>query len=182
MGFFSDVFKFEKFNTKGILDKIKDKPQRLFMGSFDPLSTKMWNGITGSDDKPIINQMGGASSDTYSAADDAGIRTKSGRKMHDAAEIVASLFAAKGLKNSSAASKLSSSFDGGGFMSNLEKVNDKAGFLNNILKQGGQGGGSNDEGVDFGDVGVDRVGRFSQDTTPITSRVPRGFFGSVVNA
>ena len=184
MGFFSDVFDFEKFNLKEMAGKIKDKPHRLLMGSIDPLSTKLWNKVTGSDDEPIIGQMGGASKDTYEKAEAAGIDTKSGKKMHDAAKIVASVFAAKGLAGSGAASKAKGLFSGGS-EGMLGKIGDGAGFMSNILKSGQQGAQStqlSDGTVDFGETGVDRVGRYADEAIQraYTPRPTKGFFGTVL--
>lgn len=95
MAFIRDVGKFEGFNLKRMLKKIGDDPERVLLGAADPLSSKMWGGITGKEYEPIVNQWGGASDDTYKAAEDAGIRTKSGRKMHDLAETIAAFYTGK---------------------------------------------------------------------------------------
>lgn len=56
---------FEKFHLKSIWDDLRRNPGRMLYGSFDPLSTKMWNEALGTDYDPIINQMGGATNQRY---------------------------------------------------------------------------------------------------------------------
>lgn len=93
MSFFSDVFDFEKFNLGDMWDKVKEDPERLFLGAADPFGTKLWSGITGQDWEPIVNQMGGATEGAYERAGEAGINTEPGRQMHGLAEVIASMYA-----------------------------------------------------------------------------------------
>lgn len=88
-----DILGFELFNGKKILGKLKDNPVRALVGSFDPVSTKAWNKVLGRDDKPIFDQWGGASYDTYSDAERSGIDTKAGHNMQRVARAVAAYFA-----------------------------------------------------------------------------------------
>lgn len=92
MGFFDDTLDFELFHGKEIAKDIWTHPRRLITG-VDPFSTKMWNGILGTDDEPIVDQMGGATSQRYEDAEAEGINPKSGRKMQDLAHVVTALFA-----------------------------------------------------------------------------------------
>ena len=101
MSWLGDVLKFEKFNAKEMWHKIKDDPERLFIGAADPFSSKVWGKVLGKDYEPIVDQWGGASKDTYKQAEEAGINTGPGKTMHNIAKTVASVYAggaaAKGL-------------------------------------------------------------------------------------
>ena len=87
---------FEKFHFKQIWDDLMRNPGRILYGSFDPLSTKMWNEALGTDYDPIINQMGGATSQRYvdyiEAGGDPKIAEKAARN-HQIAATVASIYA-----------------------------------------------------------------------------------------
>jgi hypothetical protein len=93
MSFLGNLGSFEAFNLKGMLNQVKDNPARLFYGSADPLSTKVWNKILGTDDKPLIDQWGGAAKHRYQEAEDAGIDTSAGRTGHNVAKTIASFYA-----------------------------------------------------------------------------------------
>lgn len=84
---------FEGFNLKGIAKKIKANPERLFLGALDPASTKVWNKALGKDWKPAVDQMGGATQDTYRDAEAAGIDTTTGKGMHTLAHVIAAAYA-----------------------------------------------------------------------------------------
>ncbi len=96
MSFLGDVLDFEKFNGKGIVKGIIKKPTRLLTG-VDPASTSLWNGLTGSKDKALVDQMGGATGSTYKAASAAGINTGPGRTMQNIAHVIAAGYATAGL-------------------------------------------------------------------------------------
>jgi hypothetical protein len=83
MGFLSDVLGFEKFHLKDLWGRIKDNPEKLL----DPM-------VGG-----LVNPLGGPKGDVYDRASDAGIRVKSGRKMHDLAEAISSMYAGGYLMN-----------------------------------------------------------------------------------
>jgi hypothetical protein len=117
MSFFGDVGSFEAFNLKGMVDQIKDNPARLLYGAGDPFSTKVWNGVLGKDDKPLVDQWGGAASQRYGEAEDAGINTGPGQTMHGIAKTIASLYAggaAGGLLGGGASSSGSAGASTGG--------------------------------------------------------------------
>jgi hypothetical protein len=111
MGYLSDVFDFEAFNLKDMWKKVKKDPERLLIGAVDPASTKMWNGITGKDYEPLVDQMGGAygghtisafgnnDGGVYGRAEDAGIDTGAGGAMHDVAHVVSAIYGGQGLMN-----------------------------------------------------------------------------------
>lgn len=93
MSWFGDLGQFELFNLKGMADQVKDNPFRLLYGAADPFSTKVWNKILGRDDKPLIDQWGGAAEHRYEDAENAGIDTGAGRTGHNIAKAVASFYA-----------------------------------------------------------------------------------------
>lgn len=97
MGWLSDVGKFEGFNLKGMLNQIGDNPARILYGSADPFSTNVWNKILGTDDKPIIDQYGGAAPQRYEEAQQAGINTGPGAQMHGVARTIASMYGGQAL-------------------------------------------------------------------------------------
>ncbi|RMH95437.1 hypothetical protein [Pseudomonas songnenensis] len=92
MSWFGDLGNFEVFNLKGMANQVKDNPARLLYGSADPFSTKVWNKILGRDDKPLIDQWGGAADHRYEEAEDAGINTGAGKTGHGIARAIASFY------------------------------------------------------------------------------------------
>jgi hypothetical protein len=96
MGFLNNVLGFEAFNGKRMGKALLDDPSRLLTG-VDPASTWAWNGLLGTHKHPIVDQMGGATGETYKAASDSGINTHDGRMMQNLAHVVAGVFAAGGL-------------------------------------------------------------------------------------
>jgi hypothetical protein len=93
MSFLGDVGSFEMFNLGAMGNQIKDNPARLFYGSADPFSTGMWNKVLGTNDKPLVDQWGGAAPQRYEEAQEAGINTGPGKSMHTVAKAIASMFA-----------------------------------------------------------------------------------------
>jgi len=93
MSFFGDVGSFEMFNLGAMGNQVKDNPARLFYGSADPFSTSMWNKVLGTDDKPLVDQWGGAAPQRYEEAQEAGINTGPGKTMHNIAKTIASIYA-----------------------------------------------------------------------------------------
>jgi hypothetical protein len=93
MSFLGDVGSFEMFNLGAMGNQVKDNPARLLYGSADPFSTKMWNGVLGTNDKPLVDQWGGAAPQRYQEAQDAGINTGPGQTMHTIAKTIASIYA-----------------------------------------------------------------------------------------
>lgn len=93
MSFFGDVGSFELFNLGAMGSQVKDNPARLFYGSADPFSTGMWNKVLGTNDKPLVDQWGGAAPQRYEEAQDAGINTGPGKTMHTIAKTIASIYA-----------------------------------------------------------------------------------------
>lgn len=93
MSWFGDLGNFEVFNLKGMANQVKDNPARLLYGAADPFSTGVWNKILGRDDKPLIDQWGGAAKHRYEEAEDAGINTGPGKTGHGIAKAIASIYA-----------------------------------------------------------------------------------------
>lgn len=93
MSWLGNLGQFEAFNLKGMLNQVKDNPARLLYGAADPFSTKVWNKILGRDDKPLVDQWGGAAKHRYQEAEDAGIDTGAGKQMHGLAKAIASFYA-----------------------------------------------------------------------------------------
>jgi len=93
MSFFGDVGSFESFNFGKMFQQLGENPTRALYGSADPFSTSMWNGILGTDDKPLVDQWGGAAPQRYQEAQDAGINTGPGASMHGIARSIASIYA-----------------------------------------------------------------------------------------
>ena len=93
MSFLGDVGSFEMFNLGAMGNQVKDNPARLFYGSADPFSTNMWNKVLGTNDKPLVDQWGGAAPQRYEEAQDAGINTGPGKTMHAIAKTIASIYA-----------------------------------------------------------------------------------------
>lgn len=93
MSFLGDVGSFEMFNLGAMGNQVKDNPARLLYGSADPFSTSVWNKVLGTDDKPLVDQWGGAAPQRYEEAQDAGINTGPGKTMHTIAKTIASIYA-----------------------------------------------------------------------------------------
>lgn len=93
MSWLGDLGSFEAFNLKGMMNQVKDNPARLLYGSADPFSTGVWNKILGRDDKPLIDQWGGAADHRYEEAEEAGINTGAGKTGHGIAKAIASFYA-----------------------------------------------------------------------------------------
>lgn len=93
MSFLGDVGSFESFNLGEMLNKLGKDPERAFIGAGDPFSSSVWGSILGKDYEPIVDQYGGASSDTYDKAKAAGINTGPGSTMHGIARAITSAFA-----------------------------------------------------------------------------------------
>lgn len=90
------VGKFDVFAGKKALKDIGKNPERLLYGSADPLSTKVWNKVLGTNDKPILNQYGGPTKDTFQAAADKGMDLSGAAPAHAIAQTVAQVYGGKG--------------------------------------------------------------------------------------
>lgn len=92
-----DVWDFERSHLKSMADRIKDDPKRLLspVPMVDPIGTKIGTtlGFGDKDTKPLVNQWGGATEESYQEAEARGIDTRAGRAMHDVAQTVAASYA-----------------------------------------------------------------------------------------
>lgn len=93
MSFLGDVGSFEMFNLGAMGKQVGQNPARLLYGSADPFSTNVWNKVLGTNDKPLVDQWGGAAPQRYEEAQDAGINTGPGKSMHTIAKTIASIYA-----------------------------------------------------------------------------------------
>lgn len=96
MGWLKKLVGFENNFTKNILGDIGNDPTRLITG-IDPFSTKLWNGVTGSDNQPLVNAFGSPDQQYYDRAQADGIDTGPAGQFHGAADVVAGMFGANGL-------------------------------------------------------------------------------------
>jgi hypothetical protein len=88
------VLGFENWNAKQMWKQIREDPERLLLGAFDPVSTKMWGTLLNKDwkDKPIVDQWGGASKYNYGQAEKQGVKIDAAHNMHEIARVIASYF------------------------------------------------------------------------------------------
>lgn len=113
--FLKDVSGFKLLEGKNIVKDIVKNPIRAFVGSADPLSTKVWNKVLHRDDKPLVDQMGGATKERSDQARAAGIDPKNGESVEKVAHVVAAIYGANALGSlaGGAASSTSGAASGG---------------------------------------------------------------------
>lgn len=102
MGLFSKIkkaLKFEVFNVKSIFKKIAKNPQRLLVGAVDPIGTKIANSILGTKWKPAVNQLGGATKETFAEAQAKGMDVGLAKSLHAVAGAVAGIWGGSALGN-----------------------------------------------------------------------------------
>lgn len=112
MGLFSKIkkaVKFEVFNVKKIFKTIMKNPQRLLVGAVSPMGTKIANAVFGTKWKPVVNQLGGATKETFDEAKAKGMETGLAKSLHAVAGVVAGFYGGAALGNlaSTGASQLS---------------------------------------------------------------------------
>lgn len=88
MSWLGDVIGFEKSALNNKLGK-KDLIPQVLMGAADPVGASFWSGVTGHHYSPLLNGLGGATSDDYKQARSEGIDTRAGHSMHKLAQIIA---------------------------------------------------------------------------------------------
>lgn len=101
-GLFSKLkkaLKFEKFNVTGIVKDIAKNPQRLLTGAVDPIGTKLTNKVLGTDYKPVVNQLGGATDQRFADAEAKGIETGTAKTLHGVAGAIAGFYGGNALGN-----------------------------------------------------------------------------------
>ena len=99
MSWLSDVWDFEKFQLKQWKNQIKENPEQLLIGAADPFGAELWSGITGKDYTPMVNEFGGPTEDTFTKAQEGGHYNDVSRNSHDAAKMVAAMYAGNGIAN-----------------------------------------------------------------------------------
>jgi hypothetical protein len=100
-GLFSKIkkaLKFEGFNVKKIVKGVIKDPTRLIFG-IDPLGTKIGNTVMNDNKKALVNQLGGATEDTYREAEARGMDTGLARNLHQVAGLVAGFYGGNALGN-----------------------------------------------------------------------------------
>jgi hypothetical protein len=74
-------------------NKFKKNPAQLLFGAGDPLSTKAWNGITGQNETPYVDQFGGMTPESWKNASNRGLNTENAGYMSTLAHAVAGTMA-----------------------------------------------------------------------------------------
>ena len=98
MGWLKKLVGFENSFSVDIAKDIISDPTRLITG-VDPLSTKVWNGVTGSDNKALVNVWGSPGEQYYESAAAKGIDVGPARQFHAVADTIAGIYAAQGMGN-----------------------------------------------------------------------------------
>jgi hypothetical protein len=93
MGFLNDWLDFAKFNVSDQWRKIKEDPERPFIGAMDQAGSKVWGTLLGKDYEPMTDWYGGAPFQTYDRAEAKGINTKPFGTGQTIANTIASLYA-----------------------------------------------------------------------------------------
>lgn len=93
----SDALKFEGWRGKQFWDAIRDDPQRLLTGAFDPIGTSIYNGVTGDNLEPLGNQLGAPTEEQYAKAEARGMNTGSARTANDIAQVIAAIYGGQAL-------------------------------------------------------------------------------------
>jgi hypothetical protein len=100
-GLFSKIkkaLKFEAFNVKKIVKGVLKNPKQLIFG-IDPLGTKIGNTVWGSKDEALVNQLGGATKNTFAEAQAKGMDTGLAENLHKVAGAVAGFYGGNALGN-----------------------------------------------------------------------------------
>lgn len=148
MSWFGDLGSFELFHGKDLLKNIWSHPTRLLTG-IEPVSTKLSNTILGRDDKPLVDQMGGATGDDYRKAEAAGINTSAGKGMQNLAHVVAAIeaggYGANALGGTAGAGAAAGDTGAGLSLGGAEAGTSTGfGLGGDALSAGGVGGGASD--------------------------------------
>lgn len=92
MGFLGDWLDFAKFNVSDQWRKVKEDPERPFIGAMDQAGSKVWGTLLGKDYEPMTDWYGGAPFQTYDRAKAQGINTKPFGTGQNIANAITSLF------------------------------------------------------------------------------------------
>jgi len=96
MSWFGNLADFEQFKLGDMWKKIKDDPERLLIGAENPLSAKIASGVTGKEYTPLVDWMGGASSQDFKNAEANGVNTGAAKQAHGVAHALAAIFGTMG--------------------------------------------------------------------------------------
>jgi len=104
MSWIGDLFKGELSHTKNLFSQMGDKPWKtgaqFLLGAGDPLSAKMWSGITGTKFTPLVGQLGGETQAQFDESARQGVNVKPVETMGGIANAIAG-YEAGGYFNSS---------------------------------------------------------------------------------
>lgn len=84
-------------HLKDIGNGIKADPVRFLTAGIDPLSTGLYNAVTGSHDKPLTDQWGGMTKDEWQNAANRGVNTENAGYMSTLAHMVAAYYGGQAL-------------------------------------------------------------------------------------
>jgi len=93
MSWIGDLFKGELSHTKNLFSQMGDKPWKtgaqFLLGAGDPLSAKMWSGITGTKFTPLVGQLGGETQAQFDESARQGVNVKPVETMGGIANAIA---------------------------------------------------------------------------------------------
>jgi hypothetical protein len=95
VSFLSQALKFEGSALSDVWHKLKSRPTDLLHP--DPLTTSIWNKVTGAHDTPLVNQFGGPLPEYFDDAERKGIDTGPAHTLHGIAQTVASFYGGSAL-------------------------------------------------------------------------------------
>lgn len=110
-----DFSDFELSKLTDVAHQLKSEPGRILYGSFDPISTKLWNKLLGTHSSPIINQLGGPTQENYANARERGVSGVAGTEsIHDVIGTVAGIWGGYGAGHGLSALASGAGATGGG--------------------------------------------------------------------
>lgn len=93
MSWIGDLFKGEVSHTINLFSQMGDKPWKtgaqFLLGAGDPLSAKMWSGITGTKFTPLVGQLGGETQAQFDESAKQGVNVKPVETMGGIANAIA---------------------------------------------------------------------------------------------
>lgn len=96
MSFFGDLFSGTKHHLGDMWGKVKDDPERLFLGAMTPLGTAVWGGALGKDWESGTNMFGGQTEAQFRAGEADGINMGPSRNMGAVADTIAGFYGGQG--------------------------------------------------------------------------------------
>lgn len=89
--FLGNLGSFAVSNLETMGGQLAQHPEQALLGAGDPASANFWGAVTGQDYKPLVDQMGGASSQAFHDAEAKGINTKPASQMEGLAHVIAAV-------------------------------------------------------------------------------------------